>query len=72
MSWLLRPYTEQRTYRVLLYLLLGLPLGILYFTIVVTGLSLGIGLIVTLLGIPVLVITLLVVRGLAELEREMT
>jgi hypothetical protein len=69
MSWLLGPYMEQRTYRVLFYLLLGLPLGILDFTIVVTGLSLGLGLIITLLGIPVLVATLLVVRSLAALER---
>jgi hypothetical protein len=71
MSWLLGPYAEQRTYRVLAYLLLGLPLGILDFTIVVTGLSLGLGLIITLVGIPVLVATLLVVRSLATLEREL-
>jgi hypothetical protein len=69
MSWLLGPYAERRTYRALAYLLLGLPLGILDFTIVVTGFSLGLGLIVTLLGIPVLVVTLLVVRSLAVLER---
>ncbi|RJP32785.1 MAG: hypothetical protein C4536_05730 [Actinobacteria bacterium] len=69
MSWLLTPYVERRTCRVLFYLLLGLPLGILDFTIVVTGFSLGLGLIVTLLGIPVLVVTLLVVRSLAALER---
>jgi len=71
MSWLLGPYAELRTYRVLAYLLLGLPLGILDFTIVVTGLSLGLGLIITLIGIPVLVATLLVVRSLASLEREL-
>ena len=69
MSWLLGPYAEPRTYRVLSYLLLGVPLGILDFTIVVTGLSLGLGLIITLIGIPVLVATLLVVRSLAALER---
>ena len=69
MSWLLGPYAELGTYRALAYLLLGLPLGILDFTIVVTGLSLGLGLIVTLVGIPVLIATLLVVRSLAALER---
>ena len=69
MSWLLSPYAERRTYLVLAYLLLGLPLGVLDFTIVVTGLSLGLGLIITLVGIPVLVLTLLVVRSLAALER---
>jgi hypothetical protein len=69
MNWLLRPYVEQRTYRVFLYLLLGLVLGILDFTIMVTGLSLGLGLIITLVGIPVLVATLIVARSLAALER---
>jgi len=71
MSWLLSPYVEQRTYRVLMYLLLGLPLGILDFTIVVTGLSLGLGLIITLIGIPVLIATILVARSLATFEREL-
>jgi hypothetical protein len=51
------------------YLVLGLPLGIATFTIAVTGLSLAAGLLVTLAGIPVLVATLLAVRGLAALER---
>ena len=52
------------------YLVLGLPLGIAAFTIVVTGLSLAAGLLITLAGIPVLVATLLAVRGLAALERK--
>jgi hypothetical protein len=51
------------------YLVLGLPLGIAAFTFVVTGLSLAAGLAITLLGIPVLLLTLLVVRGIAALER---
>ena len=69
MNWLLGPYREQQTYRVLAYLLLGLPLGILDFTIVVTGLSLGLGLSVTIIGIPVFIAALLVARSLAILER---
>jgi hypothetical protein len=52
------------------YLVLGLPLGILTFTIAVTGLSLSAGLLITLLGIPVLVVTLLAARALAALERK--
>ena len=51
------------------YLLLGLPLGIATFTIAVTGLSLGVGLAVTLVGIPVILLTLLATRWLARLER---
>ncbi len=70
MSWLLGPYRDHRTYAVLAYLLLGLPLGILDFTVVVTGLSVGLGMVVTLIGIPLLVATLLLVRALATLERD--
>jgi hypothetical protein len=52
------------------YLVLGMPLGIATSTIAVTGLSLSLGLLITLAGIPVLVATLLAVRALAALERK--
>jgi len=52
------------------YLVLGLPLGIAAFTIAVTGLALGAGLAITLAGLPVLLLTLLAVRGFAALERK--
>ena len=42
------------------YLVLGLPLGVAGFTLAVTGLALSAGLMITLAGIPVLVVTLLV------------
>jgi hypothetical protein len=51
------------------YLVLGLPLGIASFTVVVTGLSLAAGLLITLVGIPVLMATLLAARGFAVVER---
>jgi hypothetical protein len=51
------------------HLVLGLPAGVAIFTIVVTGLSLGAGLAITLVGIPILLSTLLLARGLAEIER---
>ena len=51
------------------YLVLGLPLGIATFTIVVTGLTLGAGLAITLAGLPILLLTLLAVRAFAALER---
>jgi hypothetical protein len=45
-----------RSYLSILYLLLGLPLGTLYFTVLVTGFSLGMGLmVVALVGIPILI-----------------
>ena len=51
------------------YVLLGFPLGIITFVLVITGLSLGAGLLITLLGIPVLVATVFAARGFAEVER---
>jgi signal transduction histidine kinase len=52
------------------YLLLSFPLAIASFTLMVTGLSLGAGLMVTLLGLPVLLATLYVARGFAAVERK--
>ena len=71
MRWLLAPYAERRTYLILLYLVLGLPLGVFEFTLMVTGFSLGLGLLITLLGIPVLIGTLLVAHALATFERRL-
>ncbi|MGF1653451.1 MAG: sensor histidine kinase [Actinomycetales bacterium] len=51
------------------YTLLGFPLAVIAFVVVVTGLSLSAGLLVTLLGIPVAVATLAAARGLALVER---
>ena len=55
--------------RDLLYLVLGLPLGVAFFTFAVTGLSLAAGLAIMLIGVPVLVLTLLASRWIARLER---
>jgi hypothetical protein len=51
------------------YLVLGLPLGIAAFTFAVTGLSLALGLAITLVGIPVGLATLLGCRWIARFER---
>ena len=51
------------------YLVLSLPIGIVTFTVAVTGISLAGGLLITLIGIPVLLLTLLACRGLAAVER---
>ena len=58
-----------RTYLEMLYLLLSFPLGIFYFVFLVTGLSLGLGLIITLLGIPILVGVIAASYALAAFER---
>lgn len=71
MKKLLSPYADMRTYRIFLYLLLGLPLGVIEFTVVVTGLSLGIGLAITIIGIPLFVGVLILSRYVASMEREL-
>lgn len=52
-----------------LYLLTGFPIALLSFSVLVTGLSLGLGLFITLLGLPVLVVVLGIARGFAAVER---
>jgi hypothetical protein len=71
MSWLLEAYRDQRTYGSLAYLLLGLPLGTFGFVVTVTGFALGVGMAITLIGIPVLVATLVFVRAFSTLERRL-
>lgn len=52
-----------------LYLLAGLPAGVVTFTVLVTGFSLAAGLAITLLGIPVLLATLYCARWMGDAER---
>jgi len=61
------PFRRQ-TYRNLLFLLLAFPLGIVSFTGVITGVTLGLGLLVTVVGVPILLGTLLGARYYAVLE----
>jgi Putative sensor len=72
-SWhvALRPLTTARGWTTLTHHLLGLPLGIVYFTWLVTGLATGLGLAVTIIGIPILTLVLATVRPLQEGERAM-
>ncbi|MBR9675421.1 hypothetical protein GOV05_00240 [Candidatus Woesearchaeota archaeon] len=63
---------QSQTYLSTFYLLLSFPIGIFYFVFLVTALSLGLGLLITLLGIPLLFGTLLLWRVLGIFERELT
>jgi signal transduction histidine kinase len=65
----LRAPFEARSWRELGYVLLGLPIGVLLFTYAVTMVSLGAGLLVTFLGIPVLAAGLAGLRGFGAMER---
>jgi len=63
------PATEAQTYRSLFYLLLSFPLGIAYFIFLTTGLSLGTGLLVIFVGVPILIGMLYACVGLGAFER---
>ncbi|GAA3298218.1 sensor histidine kinase [Streptomyces cinereospinus] len=65
----LRAPIEGRTWREFAHVLLGLPISVLMFTYAVTTVSLGVGLLVTFLGVPVLAAGLAGCRGLGALER---
>ena len=69
MARLLRPLVEARTWKATLQAVLDLPFGVAWFTIIVTGLSVGVGTLVTLIGIPILLLLLLFSRALSGVER---
>lgn len=61
----------KRFLRNLLYLLISLPLGIIYFTIAVSGISLGLGLSIVYVGIPIIAITLICAKEIVDFEKNM-
>jgi signal transduction histidine kinase len=52
-----------------LYLLLTFPLGLTWFVVLVVGVSSGVGLAITLIGVVILVVLLLAIRVMADVER---
>src|SRR4051812_10449550 len=62
-TWLRRGGAET------VYLLTSLPVAIVSFTVLVTGLSLAGGLMITLVGLPILLLALYAARGFAAVER---
>jgi hypothetical protein len=62
---------KKQTYMNILYLLFSFPLGTAYFVFLVTGLSLGFGLLLVWIGIPVLVLVFLAWWEIASFERQM-
>ena len=53
------------------FLLLSFPLGLLYFLLVVIGLTVGVSTLILWIGLPILFATLVLVRGMAAIERRM-
>ncbi|MEZ5222750.1 MAG: sensor domain-containing protein [Ilumatobacteraceae bacterium] len=69
MRALFGPLATPRPWKQTLHLLLDLPLGIAWFTWVVTMLSVGGGLAVTVIGIPLLALTVVSGRWIGTVER---
>lgn len=63
--------TRKQTYLNLTYLLFSFPLGTAYFIFLVTGLSMGLSLSITLIGIPILLLMLVAWWELASFERQL-
>jgi hypothetical protein len=61
-------YADPRSWGGLVYMLISLITGILYFTWAVTGLSISLGVMLLIIGIPVTILFLLSFRGIAFLE----
>jgi hypothetical protein len=61
-------FADPRAWGALLYLFLSLAIGIVYFTWAVTGISLSLGLLVLVVGLPLAVLFLLSIRGIAFIE----
>lgn len=66
-----RVVAEPQSYLNALYLLLSFPLGTFYFVFLVTALALGLGLIITWLGIPILVGAIALSYAFVAFERRM-
>jgi uncharacterized membrane protein len=73
-SWVKRFFgvvVEPGAWGALFYLLFSLVTGIIYFTWTVTGISLSLGLLILVIGIPIAGLFILSTRGLALLEGRM-
>ncbi len=53
------------------FLLLSFPLGLFYFIVTVVGLTVGVSTVILWVGLPLLFVTLMLVRGMAAVERRM-
>jgi signal transduction histidine kinase len=63
------PLVQTRTWAASLHLLVNLGLGIAFFTIAITLFSVSMGLMITLIGIPLLVLTINFGRAVGAFER---
>ena len=69
--WLVGVPFRLQTYGNLLYLALAFPLGMVYFLTVSLGVTVGVGLSFTLVGLPLLALTVLAITVFAALEAKL-
>lgn len=69
LRWFLGVPVRRRTWANVAYLALAFPLGIAYFVVLVTGFVTGSALVVVLVGLPLVVAMVYVVRELTAFER---
>ena len=72
LRWFVAVPFQPRTYLNLGYLLLAFPLGIAYLVVVTIGVSLGVGLLIVVIGSAILAGTVAIGLGLAGFERWLT
>ena len=63
--------TDGQTIRNIIYLLLSMPLGIIYFTFTITGMATGIGTLIVWVGALILLGTFLGIKALTAIERKL-
>ncbi len=68
----LRAAKKTHTANSILYLLLSFPLSLLYFLLIIAGISIGFSTLVIWVGVPILFLTLLGLRWIAAVERDVT
>ncbi|HVB22023.1 MAG TPA: sensor domain-containing protein [Ktedonobacteraceae bacterium] len=71
MATLFNALGRKQTWLNITYLFMSFPLGIIYFVFLVTMLSVGVSTVIIWIGLPILFLTYLAVRGMAGLEREL-
>jgi len=69
MTSYLKPLIQSRTYLETFDLLLDLAFGVLWFTVFVTLVTTGVSLLITIVGLPILTLTLYLARAAAHAER---
>lgn len=63
---------KRQTWLNVAYLFLSFPLGLIYFVLLIIGISLGFGLLITVIGIFILMAVLIMVHWLARFEAAFT